>query len=412
MGSMHLSGKLLVGVIVVIGTISSILRQPIPVVVVRAADACEQTCNKDNQDENAYLACINDKRSCLESKIKEFQSQKVTLSNTLSLINGRVAVQELQIKQTEAEIDRLQREIGQLSERIEGLNLSLDRLSAILVERIQSHYKASRISRLLNALSGDSLSSALSRAAYIEETGRQTATAMERAESQRIQYDEQKIVKEKKQIDVEKKQTQLENERGVLARQRQEQQFLLNETQSNEQRYQAELAKTLAEISAIQSIIAGKGSETAGVDIKQGDKIASVISGSSVCSNGSHLHFEVVKDRMNRDPASYLKPISITWNNQPDGSFGFGGEWDWPLNDAARITQGYGMTYYARVRRAYGGAPHTGIDMVSKSGDATVKAVRDGKLYRGSIKCGSGQLRYVRVEQADGLNSYYLHVNY
>lgn len=380
--------------------------------VVYAQDACSQTCTKEGDNDNAYINCINDKRACLESKIKETQSQKQTLSNTLSVISGRVAVQELQIKQTEAEIDRLQREIVALTERIEGLNLSLDRLSTILVERIQSHYKASRISRLLTTLSGDSLSDALTKSAYIEETGRQTAEAMGRAESQRIQYDEQKLIKEVKQEDVEKKQTQLESERAVLARQRQEQQFLLTETQNNEQKYQAELAKTLAEVSAIQSIIAGKGSESEGAEVKQGDRIASVISGSSTCSNGTHLHFEVVKNKLNQDPAAFLKPISVTWNNQPDGSFGFGGDWEWPLNNAARITQGYGMTYYARVRRAYGGAPHTGIDMVSTSGDLAVKAVKDGKLFRGSIRCGGGLLRYVRVEQSDGLNTYYLHVNY
>ena len=71
------------------------------------------------------------------------------------------------------------------------------------------------------------------------------------------------------------------------------------------------------------------------------------------------------------------------------------------------------MTWYARVRRAYGGAPHTGIDMVSKDGNLTVKTVKDGVAFRGSIKCGNGQLRYVKVEQKeDGLSTYYLHVNY
>ncbi len=410
MGSSFFSWKSPAIVVVTMIVLSGLAS--VPMTQVQAVDACEQTCESSGDDDTAYLACIDSKKTCLEAKIKEFQSQKVTLGNTLSLISGRVAVQELQIRQTETEIKTLQREISQLTERIQGLNLSLDRLSTILMERIQSHYKASRISKLLNTLSGQSLSEALTRSAYIEETGRQTAAAMERAESQRIQYDEQKVIKEVKQQAVVKKQTQLENERAALSRQRQEQQYLLQETKNNEQRYQAELAKTLAEISAIQSIIAGKGSETSNTDVKKGDRIASIISGASTCSNGTHLHFEVVKDGLNRDPAAYLKQIDILWNNQPDGSFGLGGTWDWPLTDPARITQGYGMTYYARVRRAYGGAPHTGIDMVSKNGNLTVVAVGDGKLYRGSIKCGSGQLRYVRLEQGDGINTYYLHVNY
>jgi peptidoglycan hydrolase CwlO-like protein len=399
-------------ILVVFTVLTALLLGSAQLAPLQATDACDQTCSKDSQNDNAYLNCINEKRACLESRIKETQTQKVTLNNTITIINGRVAVQELQIKQTEAEIERLQREIGQLTERISGLNLSLDRLSQVLVQRVQEHYKASRISQLLTTLSGENLSNMLSRSAYIEETGRQTAEAMERAETQRIEYDSEKILKEQKQTEVESKQSQLEKERSTLSKQREEQQYLLKETQNNEQRYQSELQKTLAEINAIQSIIAGRGNEGEGVEIKKGDAIASIISGASVCSNGTHLHFEVVKDKANRDPSAYLKPISAVWSNQPDGEVGFGGDWDWPLSDPARITQGYGMTYFARVRRAYGGAPHTGIDMVSKDGSLSVRSVRDGKLYRGSIKCGSGLLRYVRVDHGDGINTYYLHVNY
>ena len=236
---------------------------------------------------------------------------------------------------------------------------------------------------------------------------------MTTAELQRVTYDEQRLQKETKQTEVEKKRTQLERERGTLAKEKQDQQHLLNETQNNEAQYQKELAVTLNELNAIQSIIAGNGSESTAGAVKQGERIASIISGASTCSTGTHLHFEVTKNGVTFDPAGYLKAISAQWNNSPDGAFGFGGEWDWPVNDPAKVNQGYGMTYYARVRRAYGGAPHTGIDMASKSSDLTVKAVRDGTLYRGSIACGRGQLRYVRVKHNDSdISTYYLHVNY
>lgn len=379
---------------------------------IRANSACEQTCTKDEADQTAYLSCVNAKKTCLEETLRTIQSQKVTLSNTIALINGRVAIQELQIQRTEAELIRLEREVLELSDRINGLNVSLDRLSEMLVERIQHQYKALRNSSLASALQADTLAQAVVRSSYVKETGERTADAMERAESQRIEYDAQKSIKEEKQAEVEQKQAQLQSEQQVLTKQRAEQQFLFSETKNNEQKFQELLAKTLAEIDAIQSIIAGKGTETNGGEVQEGNRIASIIQGASTCSTGTHLHFEVVKDKINRDPAGYLKNVSVTWNNSPDGAFGLGGDWIWPVNDPVRITQGYGMTYYARVRRAYGGAPHTGIDMVSLGGDATVKAVKSGTLYRGSIKCGNGQLRYVKVDHNDGYSTYYLHVNY
>jgi murein DD-endopeptidase MepM/ murein hydrolase activator NlpD len=237
---------------------------------------------------------------------------------------------------------------------------------------------------------------------------------MQQAETQKQTYDEQRLLKEAKQTEVEKKRKTLEQQRTGLTKQRSEQQFLLQETKNNEAEYRRELEKTMAELGAIQSIIAGQGAESKAGEVNQGDRIASVIVGSSTCSTGSHLHFEVVKDGMHRDPAGYLKGISPQWNNSPDGAFGFGGDWEWPLDNPAKINQGYGMTYYARVKRSYGGEPHTGIDMISKdSGNYAVKAVKSGTLYRGSIKCGGGQLRYVKVDHKDdGFTTYYLHVNY
>lgn len=382
---------------------------------VRAEDCNAILCDKNAMGEDEYLSCNRRKQDCLQGKIKEAQTAQITLSNTISILNGQIGVQELQIAQTETEISLLEKQIVALSDRIEGLNLSLDKLTTVLVKRVTEHYKRSYVNPMLVLVTRGSLSSVLSEYKYLQLTQQQTAEAMQRAETQRITYDEQKTLKEETQTELETKQAKLQQQQGQLTKQRSEQQFLLTETKSNEAKYQAELAKTLAELEAIQSIIAGRGNESGAGQVNEGDRIASVIVGASACSTGSHLHFEVAKDGTHRDPAGYLKSIDANWSNSPDSPFGFGGSWNWPVDDPARITQGYGMTYYARVRRAYGGAPHTGIDMISKSsGNYAVKAVRKGTLYRGSIPCGGGLLRYVRVEHSDdpGISSYYLHVNY
>ncbi len=383
--------------------------------VVRASENCELiTCNKDTQTNDDYLSCNKRKQTCWEEKIQETKSSANTLSSTISILNGQIQVQQLQIDQTLAEITKLETEISDLTKRISGLNLSLDRLTTVLVKRIQEQYKRSHMNPMSAVLTTKTFTQAWTQHKYITQAQDQTAKVMQQAELQKQTYDEQKALKETKQAEVEKKQAQLEVQRQAMTKQRADQQFLLQQTKNDEAKYQRELEKTLAELEAIQSIIAGQGNETEVKDVQQGDQIASVIVGASACSTGTHLHFEVVKDNTHRDPAGYLKAIDAVWSNQPDGSFGFGGSWDWPLNNAARINQGYGMTYYARVRRAYGGAPHTGIDIVSKtSGDNAVKAVKPGKLFRGSISCGGGLLRYVRVaHKDDGYNTYYLHVNY
>ncbi|MBD3279754.1 MAG: hypothetical protein GF390_03515 [Candidatus Pacebacteria bacterium] len=380
----------------------------------QAEDCAKIECSRDHQDENQYLDCIKNKKSCWEHKIDEAQQEAITLNNTINILNGQISVQQLQIEQTKAEINTLEKDIEELTNRIAGLSLSLDRLSNILIERIQAHYKQTRLMPSLKLLASDSMTELVTNYKYLKIAQHQTANAMQQAEHQRYSYDEQKTLKEQKQQELEEKKNLLQSQQNQLTQQRAEQEYLLAETKNNEARYQQELAKTLAEVKAIQSIIAGQGEEAKVGEVEKGETIASIIAGASACSTGTHLHFEVVKDGAHRDPAGYLKPVSINWQNQPDASFGFSGDWDWPVNDPALITQGYGMTYYARVKRYYGGQPHSGMDMVSKSGgNYTVKAVKSGTLYRGSIPCGGGLLRYVRVKhQDDGFDSYYLHINY
>lgn len=383
-----------------------ILRPQLPQVY--AAQDCEsKSCNTDD------INCLNDKKACWEGNIAEAQQQSITLQSTINLLNGQIQLQQLEVNQTEAEISLLNQQIIDLTGRISGLEVSLDRLSEILVERVQQHYKRQTTTPVGLLLFANSLNSFLSQRHYVQLAQQELSQNMQEAENQRFSYDQQKQLKEDKQAEVAAKRDLLKTQQADLTRQKSDQQVLLTQTKNNEAQYQDQLAKTLGEINAIQDIIAGKGDETQVGEVEEGKNIASIIVGASACSTGTHLHFEVVKDGAHRNPAEYLRSIDAIWRNTPDDSFGFGGDWNWPVNNPAQINQGYGMTYYARVHRAYGGAPHTGIDIVSKDlGNYTVKAVKKGTLYRGSIPCGSGLLRYVRVDHGDNVFTYYLHINY
>lgn len=382
---------------------------------VNAAENCEAiACSRDAMSDSDYLDCNHRKQACWEKNIQDAKSSAVTLQSTISVLNGQISLQQLQIDQTLAEISKLETEIESLTNAISNLSLSLDNLTKLLMARAREQYRQSRSSvGPLQVMLTSNFGQALSQLQYLAITQQQTVKAMQLTESQRLVFDEQKQLKEKKQNELAVKKAQLSKQQDQLKKQKADQQFLLKQTQNDEARYQSELAKTLSELQAIQSILAGQGNETKVRTVQEGDMIASIISGASACSTGTHLHFEVSRGGAMANPAEFLRSADITWNNQPDGSFGFNGSWRWPLSDPARITQGYGMTYYAAVKRSYGGAPHTGIDMLSKNGDLGVKAVKPGTLYRGSIKCGGGLLRYVRVEHSgENISTYYLHVNY
>ena len=388
------------------------------------AESCEDKECKENEDNpNEYTQCLVEKKSCLEQKLAEAQSQKVTLSNTIAILQGKINVQQLQIQQTQAEIARLEKDIADLTERIGGLNLSLDRLTSMLVERVRAQYKEMRTSPFTVLASTESFNKVVAREEYVNVAGAQTALAMQRAEMQRLVYDQQKALKETKQAEVEAKRAQLEKEKQVLAVQRQEQQSLLDVTNSNERKCQQlieEARKELAQIQSAASIVIREGNE---VEIKRGESVGTM--GNSGFSTGAHLHFGVYKYSVKEfqsigewgwyysnyiNPLDKLKSFSVLWDtgcgNDLSGQQNAGsGDWDWPMK-GIRITQSYGSnTCYNYF---YGGKPHPALDLVA-IGDPTVYAVDDGKGYFCRNCLGDGG-NGVFIFHDDGYMSLYWHL--
>ena len=347
----------------------------------------------------------------LQKELEKVRGQKQTLSSTISYLDTQINLTESEIDGTELELGEVEKDIDDLSGKIQVLDRSLEDITGLLVERIKNSYKQSRVNPLLQTIADSQVQQNLSAYKYLLEAQKNDRAIIYQMEATKVTFDNQKKLKEEKQAELDALTDKLQSQKVALDRQQQEKQSLLQVTKNDEARFQSELAQKQAELEAIQSIIAGKGDETEVGGVNTGDKIATVIAGPSTCSSGAHLHFEVAQSGVHKNPASYLSGRSVNWDNAPDGSFDFTGSWAWPLNDPVRITQGYGMTFYASTMRYYGGAPHTGIDMVNNS-DYTVKSVDSGTLFRGAIGCRGGTLRYVRVQHSDTLSSFYLHVNY
>lgn len=347
----------------------------------------------------------------LQKKLEEIKGQKQTLAQTISYLNTKIQLTEREINQTQNEIDILEAEIESLLGKIGLLDVNLDKISEVLLNRIAASYKNNRNEPIFLVLLTNGFQDFFRKYKYLKVSQQHDREVIFALEEARSNYDQQKQIKEQKQAEVEALQSKLLEQKAAIDQQKDQKQAALRVTKNDEKRYQDQLATALAELEAIQGIIAGKGSETKVGSVSEGDKIASVIPSVSACSTGAHLHFEVVQSENRINPASFLSNKSVEWDNDPDGPFSFTGSSRWPIADPVRITQGYGMTFYASTMRYYGGAPHTGLDMVNSS-NYNVFAVKNGTLFRGAITCGGGTLRYVRVEHGGGLDTYYLHINY
>jgi hypothetical protein len=246
---------------------------------------------------------------------------------------------------------------------------------------------------------------------YLQKSQEQDRQILIRTQNQKLNFKEQKTLREEKEEELKQVTVKLENYKASLGAQQEEKEKLLELTQNDERAYQNILAQARAEYTAIRGIISGSGVETKIKDVARGDSIATVISGPSCNSGGTHLHFMVKEGGGVVNPFNYLKSVEADNCSgpgycSPGDSFSPSGSWDWPLNPKIILNQGFGDTW--AVHNTWVGSIysfHDGIDFSGSSLD--VKAVADGELYKGNYGC----LPYAKLKHKDAnIETYYLHV--
>lgn len=372
------------------------------------------------QDESQQLEEKKKQIEELEKKLDETADKKVTLESTLEKIGTKISLTQTNIQKTQLELNTLNAQIAELNSTIAELEESLDAHSIELINTLRESYKIRQAQTIEMLILSEGLSELMLKYKYLQLTQSYTQKLLAQVETQRMDYDRQKMLKEVKQQEVESKKLDLAHQQAQLLSEQNSQSNLLQQTKNDEQQFQKLLAQARAEYESIQAIIRGQGDESEAGEVKTGDKIASIISGASCNSSGTHLHFTVTdSDGNTRNPFDYLKPVDHTncsgregGKCSPSDPFEPKGNWDWPVSTPIYMSQGYGKTWsitHDWVGEIY--SSHNGIDITGGSLD--VKAVQDGTLFRGSYTGSNNcKLPYVRVRHKDGLNSFYLHVNY
>ena len=350
-----------------------------------------------------------------QQKLNQLTQQRNTLSSEIQYMTLQINLTSLKIQETEEKIISTQKEIEILSSRIKGLDTALSHLSKLLLKKVVEGYKTKPISFFDILFDSQNANDFISRVKYLKTAQANNQKLLVQVQETKLNFEEQKGLREEKQVELNKLETQLNRQRDDLDNQKAAKQKLLNVTQNDERVYQRLLEQARAEYAAIQGIISGAGTETKLREVKRGENIASIIPGASCNSSGGHLHFIVQEGGTVLNPFNYLK--SVDYSNcsgsacgSSDGdSFNPSGSWNWPLNPAIELEQGYGNTWAARntwVGRIY--SFHNGIDINGSSN--SVLSVAEGELYRGSYSVGCA-LPYMKLVHKDSnIVTFYLHV--
>lgn len=342
------------------------------------AQSCGESSSCSDPDLSKKYSCIADLTSQCQSLLNAEQQKDKTLQSQLNSIDNKAKLTQLKMDEANTQIAKLEKEINDLSVRITNLSVSLNSISQLLLNRIVQTYKYGDYSAIDLFFSPNGFAGLLEKIKYIQVAQANDKKVLYQLQATKITYNDQKIDKESRQAQEEKLKKDLEQYQVQLTEQKKAKQQLLDTTKNNEQRYQSLIAQLRAEQDSIAKAISNIGPVVG--PVTKGQLIAAM--GSTGCSTGPHLHFEVFENAKvdgGKIIGTRVNPHGYLDNGRLGPPLqGFPGD--------TRINAEYGDTYQVLGYPSY----HWGLDIEPKNGGylgIPIYAADNGIAYKTSATC-------------------------
>lgn len=327
----------------------------------RADDINQQILNLRAQID-ALTKQANQYKGVISQKQKEANTLKRQidiLNNQILQLQTRIAITTKQITSTNLEIQDLEGQIFDTQEEITKQKLAVGELLSFLHERDQ-------LSLFAVLLGSSTLSGFTNEAQQTQNLNAKLINLLAELKDQKQKLDENKVQLDQKKSELE-----------TLNQKQSSQQVSLGGTKSNKSSL---LAQTKGQEARYQNLLNA-------VEKKQAQFFAELKNLESQALKSGAFIVHVTADSVPPKGANIFK---------------------WPESDDFYLTQGYGMTAYAK-RGAYGGAPHNGVDISAGYGEP-INPAADGIVLASGYNNGWGNWIAVRHTALGNLVSLYAHM--
>lgn len=330
----------------------------------RSAHALDEATQQHIRELQAQIAILEAQAAQYRDGIAEQRDKAASLNGEIAILKGQIGSLQAQISSAGAKITKTELEIGEVRDKIGHTREELD----------HKRDAVGRMMLFLDQLDHQSLLASLFKFASISNFLSQLhdlASIQSRVMNAITELKEAKAMLENDQADLEAKQTDLEQlkdeadqRKAALDSVKYQKDKLLRDTKGQEALYQKQLQevekKKMAFFNEMQKLE------------------------SQVVAGG----FYIVHVTADKVPAPGTKIF-----RKPE--------------DNTRLTQGYGMTLYAK-RGAYGGAPHNGLDYSAGFG-TPILAIGAGTILARGANDGFGN--WIAIQHPNNLVSVYGHMS-
>jgi murein DD-endopeptidase MepM/ murein hydrolase activator NlpD len=327
---------------------------------VRAATADEERI----QQLQAQIDALEQQAAAKRAVIATTRGQADSLKKEISILQNQIAVVQAQINATQAKIDKTVIEIGTVQEQIGQKRADISRKRETIGRLVFFLDQRDQENMLASLFKYTQLSDFLSQIHDLANVQNRIMGMISDVKAAKAELESDKVALEGKQEELKELYTQAAQRQMQLSGVQGEKTRVLKVTKGQEATYQKQLT-------AIEQQKAAFFKELRELELK-------------VISGGLYI----VHVKADSVPAAGTKIFTAPEDN-------------------THITQGYGMTTYAK-RGAYGGAPHNGVDFSAGFG-SPIKAIGAGKIIANGTNKGWGN--WVAIQHLNNMVSVYGHMS-